>query len=1099
MNNRGKRLLADVAELSVPERRTVFARTARDLAGSGELADLLRELSAEGRYGLLTALGMAVVAGDRGYLLEQLDSPDTECAGRALSALVRLGVEPDVVLPRLPRLSQRNRRGLWRAIGRTDRQPLADALLPAVRFAFGDAEAARLLPGCSAAVVAESLPELAYAVPNWTRLCRRHIEIVFGQVEAIESGAGPDEWRQWWSRLTKQVSIAVDHDPARLLALAGRAIEYVPIAGLQPVAGILARYDAEAVHRLMVHPSGRGSGLAGPVVVRAMRRLSDERLRQLFEAWPASARQRFLRAVPPSRRAAIATPLLLRPGIAPAAVDAAVLDALPVRERTEVVRELLGRPGGAETPAVADLLTARLPWPDAEPSLARATRSPDADDRARAYPLLVTAAAGTRDPAVIGELLESLARLRNEQDPVRSSALRAVAAIPPSLLRPAHVPALEQLATDALQARDRSYQTSRIVGELAHTLLTRCAHTGDQAFTDSALRIIAGLAEVHHRPDFYGLHRDLPRGAERLLFAALRERLRADADRGKWDLTLALAAGLAHRAHNVPELQQLVLRACTASDDHTVWTAVTLALDHAPTRDTHLDDMLHRDRSLIALPVVQGIVGRRRTDLLDTLLNGSTSGRFVPDRIRAVPLFLSGFDRWSPHQVDHYARVLDGLARSSQASIAERASAVGKLGLLPGSFDRLVRYVDSDDITVAEAALTALGRSDEPDRALSVLSRHVGDDRARVAVPSMASCARAMPADQLGEVLAVLLESPKITAGKEGVRLLATLPAPGATGVITALWHRPGLHRDIRRAIVSVAPWLLHTEGTWAFLESAVTDPDIAGAVIGISPQLLPEPQRRRFAAFVRDLVASPDQRVAVAALDALTRWHRWAPPNTGDVLVDQLTDLTRAGVWQSATRALLSAVTAGAEHAPVIDAVDRLRRNDATFAERDLPARQRLATLVQWLAPVVRNHDVARSIVAPVTDLLVGDPLWHEQVIVLRLAAVRWTEPERTVAAIDSLAAVAVGALIDHPGRRLSERLRHDLHRVPAEHLLPIATGLLARPDPSTALAACALIAACGAQFGWEAPWPGLLAGLRAHPNVDVRRAAHEVFTAPE
>lgn len=1095
----GKRLLADVADLSVPERLETFARTARNLAGTTDLSLVLGELATEGRYGRLTAIRMAVVAVDREHLIGQLDSTDPECAGRALSALVRLGTEPAIVLERLPHLSQRARRGLWRALAHGDQERLAGALLPTVQAAFGDAEAARVLPFCSAAVVAESLSDLAYAVPSWTTLCRRHIGLVFDQIEALAPDAGHDEWRQWWYRLTSNVTVAFDHDPTRLLTVAARAIEYVSVAELRPVAGALARHDRTAVHQLILHPSGRGSGLTGPATWRAIRTLPDGDLRQHYEACPAPVRSRFLRTIPPARRADIARPLLTRPGIASGDVDTAVLDALPRTERAEVARELLGRPGGADVPAVADLLTARLPWPEAKPSLLLAVRRPDAVDRTRAYPLLVTAAAGSRDSAVIGELFDLLSRLRNEQDPVRSSALQAVATIPPSLLLPAHIPALERLATDAMQARDRSYQTLRSVGALARTLLTRGAHTGDPVFTDSALRIVAALAEANQFPYFAGLHRNLPRGAERQLFAALRDRLFDDADRGRWTLILALAAGLAHRAHHLPELQHLLQRACGASDDHTVRSAVTLALEHRVTRDAHLDNILHRDRSLIVLPVVQGIVGLRRTDLLDTLLNRSTPGRFAPERIRTVPMFLYGFDRWSPHQVDHYARLLDSFARHDKASIAERASAVRKLGTLPGSFDRVRHYVDAEELTIAESALTALGGSDEPHRALAVLTRHIGDDRARVAVSGIASCARAVPADRLGDALAPLLAAPKITAVKEGVRLLATLRVPAATRVITALWNRPDLHRDVRRAVVSVLPSLLHDDDMWQLLENAATDPDVAGAITGISPHVLPEPWRRRFASFLRDLAACSDQRVAVSAIDALTRWHRWAPPDTGAVLVDRLADLTQVGLWSTAMRALLSATAAGGDPTPVTDAVDRLLRADGTYPGRDLPARQRLSALLRWLVPAVRDNDVARPVAAPVIALLVTDPLWHEEVISLTMAAIRWTEPAPTIDAVESVSAVAVGALVDHPGRRLIERLNHDITRIPTARLIPIATGLAAHPRLSTALAAVAFAATCGARFGWGEPWADLLTTLRAHPDVDVRRAALAVFTTPE
>ncbi|MEC3952405.1 hypothetical protein VMT65_05090 [Nocardia sp. CDC153] len=1091
------KLLAKVARASVPERETEIAREARRLAGSGALGPVLADLSAGGWYERRTAVRMATIGGDRDYLLRQLDSPDRATATRALTGLIRLGVEPKIVSDRLPQLSQLERTSVWRALARFGNTVLADEIQSTVRSLFGEAESARILPYCSAAVVARELESVAYAV-NWAVLGRRHIDVVFDHVEARIGSADREEWRELWHALTANVAAAARY-PSRLLAVAGQAVEWLSVTALTPVIGALARHDAEAVAGLILHGSGHGRGLGGTTLWRAMLPLSDDRLREIYEICPPNERRRLLRCLPPGRRTAIASPLLMLPGIAPAQADTDVLDALPRRERAALARELLARPGGADVPDVAERLSARLPWPEAKPILAEAIRRPTADERARAYPLLVTAAAGSRDPAVVGELLELLARLRNEQDPVRRAALEAITRLSPDLLTAAHLPGLLQLAEDALRARDRSYYTTQAVSTLNQILLQRGARTGDSAFTEAALAMTGLLAEVSFALHLYGLHRNLPHGAEHRLFESLRPRLEADAARDHWDLTLELAAGLDRRAHGVAGLQRLVLRACTASSDYTVRRAVDLALANPATRDAHLNELLRHDRSVMLLPTVQFIVSQRRTDLLDILLSGKTPGRFLSGKVSFVPVHLGGLDRWTPASLDRYAELLDACARSSKPSIAERAAAVRQLGRVPGSFARILAYTDAADLTLAEAALTALGRSDEPERAGAELARYVTGDRARVAVFSLASCARAVPPDRLGAILTPLLDSPKITAVKEGVRLLATLPAPDAMTRIDRLWQRPDLHRDIRRAAVFGIRGLYRDERAWRLLAEAATDPAVAGALLDISPTTLPVPYRERFAALLRDVAAGDDPRVAAQALAALGNWYRWAPPDTGDVLVARLTDLSELGMWRTALRVLLISLGVSGDHAALTAAVSALRDHDRTLPGRDLPAHQRLSTLAQLLHPVLRNNEVARPAAAAVTALLAADPLWHPQVVDLTLAAVRWTEPEATVATIDGLSGVATGTLLGFPAERLVARLAHDLPALPSEALAPIATGLAARPDIPTVLAAVALIAQCGKHFGWAEPWTTLLTGLRAHADVNVRRAAYAVFTAPE
>ncbi|WP_330179740.1 hypothetical protein OHB26_25280 [Nocardia sp. NBC_01503] len=1100
MSAMGSRFLKSVAELPLPRRRAAEALEARRLAGTPELDRMLAELSAGDRYARLTAIRMAVVAGHRDHLLTQVDSVDPECGVRALAALTRIGVSPEEIVSRLPDLSQRARKAVVRVLRRGGRSELADALLAPMRARFGDAEAAGLLPNCSADPVARALPELAYALPSWGTLSRRHIGVLFDYVEAAALDAGRDEWRELWSRLTADVVVAARHDPGRLLTLAARAVEHVQLSVLHPVAGMLARHDPEAVRRLVLHPSGHGRGLGGPALWRAMRVLPDAELAELYLASAPHDRSRFLRTLPPSRRAVIATPQLMRLGLGPGEVDLPTLDALPAAVRATLARELLARPGGAEVPEIAERLSARLPWDEAKPILAEAIRRPTADERAIAYPLLVTAAVGSRDAAVVGELLDMLRRLRNEQDPVRRSALQAVATLPLSLLAAGHVPALEQLAVDALQARDRSYPTSAAIGDLARTLLIRGAQTGETAFTAAALRIAALLAESYSRLNLTGLHRNLPRGAEQWLFEALRSRLEADAARDRWTLALTLADGLERRAFGVLGLQRLVLRACGAADDSTARRAVRLALADPVTRDAHLDDMLRRDRSIITLWELRDLIATRRTDLLDDLLDGATSGRFLSKKVRFVPMFPVGIGSWTTHHIERYARLLDDYAQSSKSSVSERAGAIRQLGLLPGSFTRLLPYIELGDVVEAEAALTALGRSDEPERAIAVLAAHVGDDHARVAVSSIATCARSIPPARLGGALAPLLDSPKITAVKEGIRLLAVLRASDAMAVIRERGARAGVHRDIQRAMVFAAARMLDQDPAWAVLHEAVADPEVAGAVLEIAPRLLAVPDRERFAAFLRDLAAGSDHRVALQALDALTHWYRWSPPDTRDVLVARLTDLSQLGLWTSAVRALLVDAGATGHSGAVIAAVERLlAQTGDSFPERDLPARQRLSSLLHWLGPILGNNEHSRPIAAPVIALLAPDPLWHEQLIATTFAAVRWTEPERTIAALEALSPFAIGALTGDPSRRLAERFGAIPDEIPIAALQRIATGLAASASPAIALAAIELITKCGHKFGWTDPWSPLLADLRNHPDIDVRRAAHNTFTAPE
>ncbi|WP_433759971.1 hypothetical protein [Nocardia sp. CA-135398] len=1094
------KLLRDIEPLTAPERQHAIAAGALRLAGTPELGQLLADLAGRGYYERVIAIRMAAVVADHEHLLAELDSGGPEFGTRAVVGLVRTGVEPAVLIERLPRMSQRIRRTMYRALGYGQRCRLADPLLPEVRRWFGDAEAARILPNCSPPVVAKYLPELDYAIENWAALGRRHIDAVLDHVEGLAAEAGESDWPNLWRWIAAGAVPAARRHPDRLLDLAARAVRYTSIHELGSAAGQLARHDCARVVELILDPTGHGTGLSGTALWRPLSGLPDDRLVALGTVYSGYQRERFLRALPLARRAIVVRQVFARPGVDPDHVPMAALDALPRQERTALARELLDRPGGADVRAVRERLTARLPWDEAEPVLAEAIRRPTADERGQAYPLFIAAAAGTRDPATVGTMLESLRRLRNEQDPVRCAALQAINRVPPSLLRAEHLPALEQLGSDALQARDCSYPTRTTISGLARTLLRRGVEIDDPSFTASALHLIESLATHAIFPDLSDLDRSLPRGTEQRIFAALRRRIDNDAARDEWRLTLDLADGLNKRAWKIPGLQQLLIRACGARDDHVVRRAVRLALSNPTTRDQSLTTLLNRDRSLITLDIVQRLIATRRTDLLDSLLGSATPGRFASPKVRLVPDFYSGFDRWPPRQIESYARLLASHAESKKSAQYEKVQAVRILGRLPGSAVRLAEYTEHPDIPIAEAALTALGRSDQPEAAIELLARHIDTDRARVAVSSIATCTKSLGPDKVVNAVAALLESPKITARKEAVRLLAELHAPDAMDALQTLWAQPDLHRDIRRAVVFACRWLLDTDSAWRIFADAAADPTVADEILNLRPELLPIAQRHRMAELIRQIAASTDGQLAARAIPVLKRWSRWSPPDTAMMLAHRICDLDELGLWLPAAQALVDNIAATAANSALTTAVDRLlAAGDHRIPGRDLPAVQRLVGLTTALGTAAERSDAARFAAGALADRLSTEPFWAEAAIDLYLAQIRWTESEPTARLIQRAGAVAAGALVDRPAQQLKATLPSALRTARPETMLAIADTLSRSDELASLLAAVTLIRQCGKRFGWSAPWVDLLAALRAHDTTDIRVAATTVWMVAE
>ncbi|MEU2863103.1 sigma factor, partial [Streptomyces mirabilis] len=167
------------------------------------------------------------------------------------------------------------RRELLRAIVAGRRTALADRLLPGLRRDWGDAEAARLLPGCAPETVARLLPELFHAVTGWKTLAKRHpgtlLDVAEGELAAL-----PEALRDtWWGRYTPGVAATVATQPLRVLDLLER---FGPATLPLPLHDHFPRFaaaDPSRLLRLLLTPTGfaaRRYRSLSPAVLRRLAR-----------------------------------------------------------------------------------------------------------------------------------------------------------------------------------------------------------------------------------------------------------------------------------------------------------------------------------------------------------------------------------------------------------------------------------------------------------------------------------------------------------------------------------------------------------------------------------------------------------------------------------------------------------------------------------------------------------------------------------------------------------------------------------------------------------------------------------------------------------
>ncbi|AVH55262.1 MULTISPECIES: hypothetical protein [Streptomyces] len=1119
-------LLNALDPLPYPQRMRELALRVRETV---PLRPVLEVLETRGPYERGIAVVAASIGRDAEWIADRIADPDAFVRGHALRVAESLHVPDSAYEAALDDAPEAVRRELLRAIVVGRRTALADGLVDGVRRDWGDAEAARLLPGCTADTVVGLLPGLFHAVTGWKTLAKRHPGILLDVAEQ-ELAALPEAVRAtWWGRYAEGVAATVGAEPLRVLGLLERFGPATLPYELRACFGAFAKADPSRLLRLLLTPTGyaarRGRALE-PAVLRRLARSGAPELaaygRALAERGDLAP---LVKALPPARRHAFYRAAQEGRGAGHGTVDTVILDVLPRSRVAEEARRMAAaaRERGAQQNSLL-LAESFLPVAEVRERLVEATRRPAAEDRTAAWPLLIRNAARLGDGAAVTSVLEEMGRLRNEHDPVRSAALHALSGVRPALFTEDAEPHLDRIAADAVEARDSSPVTRQHLSALALSVLREHAAGGRRELVNWALRTLVRISGNTGGADLGRLDARLRRGQEHQVYEALRPWIEAGAEKADYSLAFALARAVGRRAAGMPELQELLWQAIRYGDDATARTAVGLWLEPPATRDERVARVLALEPSVGALWPVRQIITWRRTDLLDVLLaEAPPYGRFLTKGTPWTVPVGCAVRRWVPRQQRAVARQLKEQAEAAGLPLNQRAAAVAWGALIPGTGAGLVRrWTDSPDVVLAEAALAALARTDRPADALPELLAHAGGERARVAVYAATQASRYAAPSLLAEQLrAVLFASrAKVTSRKEAARLAAVrLPMPRAAALLTEAYAAPGAHVDVRAACVAFAGGLLAEEPVWGLLRDAAgAEPVLRTAVLRVTPLDLPEPHRERYARLVRDVSSTDDPETASPAFVELARWAPWSP-EAPKVLADAVTDLTRRTSWRAAADGLVTAAAGsprggrGLEQAlkslaeKEIAASDAIGDADAGDAggradadeRRDRPARQRVDYLVTRLAQQARTAPgpIRPAALAAAELLAEYDSFVPQSAAITAFHLDLDAEPER----LERLASLTEGrpALAARTARELGERLGRQAHEGDPGTLLDAARRLAAHGGYGEGLLAAAVTEAIGTRTGWAAPWRELLRSLRRHPVADVRDAALDQVTAYE
>jgi hypothetical protein len=1076
-------LLTSLDPLSYPARMHRLAEWARTAPDRAQVCAELRE---QGPYERRLALTAAMVVQDIAGIAAAARDPQPSVRGAALAALPVEHLAVDHVdRPAV------DRRLVYRLLRRRRAPGVADALIAVVRAEFGDLEAAALLPACGADTVRALLPGLEHAV-SLDRLVRWHSGPLLDRVRE-RLAASPAELRvQIWASAADGV---LRCDPAQVLDLLERYAPEESLPGRLRAYGILAAHDPGRVARLLGAP-GRAAWLQRtalpPALLRRLALLPTGELGVLAGRFRGHSRAlaALLDAVAPARRGELYDLALAEADTARLVPAAEVMEVLPAAVRIREATRVLGLAKIQEREAQVRAWSAYLAWPDASAALAGALGSGDADDRAQGYALLVEAARRSRDRRAVAEVIVRLGRLRNEQDPVRATALTALAKVAPLLVADAAA-GLTLLTTDAVDARDASAATTTALSTLAAEVLQH--HVAVPQLREWALVTIDLVSSGANVPVLRRFDTVLRRGQEAMVFERLSGWVEAGMARGRYGPLFALTHAFGKRAWRLRPLQELLRRAIGRRTLPAVaGRAIALWLDDPRTRPERVAEVLAAEPTAVAIHPVWQTVCASRTDLLDQVLNGRLRGRFVESGTRWTPGWADRAERWLPRQQARFVELQAEIVADTGHGVWRRAAAIRAAARVPaGGRELVLRHLDAPEVAIAEAALGALVWTERPDEALPVLLRYAGGDRARVAMYAAARAARHMPPSRLPEPLLEVLTGPtKITSRKEAARLLAYHGPPQVMEMLLTAYTNPEAHRDVRAAIVSAARQRLQAEASWTILRTAVDGSrEERRAVLSAYPYTIPERHRPRYGAFVAEACRAADREVRRVAFRLLGQWSPWLAGITG-LVMDWLTDL-----GETPSRTEVASLLRAGGPATLGAALARLVDHDAADEHpggpaADRPARRRIDLLARGTVIRTRSRpgEAERAALAEAARWLAGHPAHAATAAGLLVDLGRLDN-------LDEVAGLCAGrpVLAVRTAERVGARLR-GLREWPDPAVLADAVARLAgRGDLAGGLFAVAL-ARHGAGLGWKEPWRDLLTGLRRHPDADVREEAYAI-----
>jgi hypothetical protein len=1099
----------DLADLDHGERLRRISLAAREQSPE-QLAAMVDSLRAFGDYGAHISLVLAKHA-KRSDLAEAfLTHESAFVRSHSVAALFTSGATDEQLVTAYAGSARIDQERIVSIARRERRISLAAKL--AESGVASPTDEVRLLPLRPAQQVEDLLAGVEHLVTNWSALARAHPEVIlrhfFAQLASTPltlHGARLLQWKSSYTALS-------DTRPEQLVELFLHSAN-PDLAILGSCLPRLMRRAPDAVSRLLTSSTNLNGVLNRKAVRKELRNLRPLDASTGLPSALVALAQRFgpdqhslallLSAVKPSLRS-----LLLAVAFGDRSIDQFllhddVLEVLPAVERSLHVQRMLQLPEVVSDPLRTVALSSFLPFDALPTQVTELTARSDANDRATGYRAIILSARRARRPEAITLMLIRLQKLRNDQDPVRSQALSALAEIHPSQFTNDHGPALLALAVAVIEARDTSYYSTSALTKIMNGIIAQHAYDASGALFEAALESLSKIAQRSGSLYFPSLVGVLPPAKVAQFLAALLPFAKQRAAKDREQLVISIAAALGRLGWDHPELQAVLREtAVKGSSTSIAESAIRLYLGNPVTRATRVRELVSADESVLLLRPVADVVNWHMQSLLTPMLDRRRlRGRFSSSRqVQTVQLLGGAFDRWNPDQHRMYRDVLastlsnKGNTAYDAINAVQSAAALPSLGM-PFLQDVLVR--SHDDIRLFEAALGSLAKTDRPDAALSELLTHAGSDRARVALYGAGYAARrCRPGHSVPLLERVALDpGAKITSRKEAIRLLAVHQSAIADRALVGLVSNSAtLHKDLRIALCWAG--LRRSDSVWAqpaVDQLAVGSIDERQALLKLMPLHIAPAQRASIARHLVRFTEDEELSIRLGAFHALLGWIGDAD-SIEPCAYRSLTDF-KDPAWRAAGALWVSLWRVGRANL-TRDLVSTLvARLEAPGLDLDVPSLERLEFLAlqirmqQWPELVMRSSDVQE-----IVSLLSQRPEVLHLAGQLSAAVEDWTKAITPNMAFTNtpLLANAYGAAL---ANSLDRRIREvgSLGWTSAAVFSSVQT-MLADERGNVRLVAVHLLRVGATRMGWPEPWKAILVAARRDADTDVVRLAFDI-----